>query len=142
MNCFPFHQASNDGPCLGWRPAPDAPYSFHCYSVVDTMAKNFITGLTLAGGLERGNTESFLGIYSQNRVEWMVAALGCWMMSNSIVPLYDTLGPEACSFIMTQTEMTSILCDTKERGKMNSQLTQFRLSPALLNGSGFDCFDF
>jgi len=110
-------KASNDGPCLGWRPAPDAPYSFHCYSVVDTMAKNFITGLTLAGGLERGNTESFLGIYSQNRVEWMVAALGCWMMSNSIVPLYDTLGPEACSFIMTQTEMTSILCDTKERAQ-------------------------
>ena len=80
------------------------------------MAKDFITGLTLAGGMERGNAESFLGIYSQNRVEWMVAALGCWMMTNSIVPLYDTLGPDACTFIMNQTEMSSILCDTEFRG--------------------------
>jgi len=110
-------KTSNDGPCLGWRPAPDAPYTFHSYSVVHAMAKDFVKGLTLAGGLERGNPESFLGIYSQNRVEWMVAAIGCWMMSNSIVPLYDTLGPEACGFIMDQTEMVSILCDTQVRAQ-------------------------
>ena len=83
------------------------------------MAKDFVKGLTLAGGPERGNPESFLGIYSQNRVEWMVAAIGCWMMSNSIVPLYDTLGPEACGFIMDQTEMVSILCDTQIRGEIS-----------------------
>ena len=80
------------------------------------MAKDFISGLTSAGGMERGNPESFLGIYSQNRVEWLVAALGCWMMSNSIVPLYDTLGPSACSFIINQTELSTVLCDTNARG--------------------------
>jgi len=110
-------KVSNDGPCLGWRPAPDAPYSFHSYSVVHDMAKHFISGLTLAGGMTRGNPESFLGIYSQNRVEWLVGALGCWMMSNAIVPLYDTLGKEACSFIMRQTQMKTILCDTNARAK-------------------------
>lgn len=110
-------KASSDGPCLGWRPAPDAAYLYHSYSTVHAMAKDFLSGLTHAGGVSRGNPESFLGIYSQNRVEWMVAAIGCWMMSNSIVPLYDTLGPDSCAFIINQTELNTIVCDTNARAK-------------------------
>ena len=104
------------------------------------MAKDFISGLIRLGGMVGGNPESFLGIYSQNRLEWLVAAIGCWMMSNSIVPLYDTLGPSACSFIINQTELTSVLCDTNARGAaqgdrlgieglplLKSRLHQFRI---------------
>ena len=102
---------------MGWRPAPDADYSFHSFPVVHEMAKDFISGLAGAGGIERGNPESFLGIYSQNRVEWLVGALGCWMMSNAIVPLYDTLGPAASSFIINQAKTALVIVDTAKKVK-------------------------
>ena len=34
--------------------------------------------------------------------QWVLAEQGCNRFSMVIVPLYDTLGPDACSFIINQ----------------------------------------
>lgn len=106
---------SNDGRCLGWRPGPKEEYVWLTYSEVESQARLFACGLVKMG-LEK-NSRSFLGIYSQNNVHWMLAAQGCWMHSMCVVPLYDTLGPDACTFIINQTEMTCILCDSPAKAK-------------------------
>lgn len=54
-------------------------------------------------GLNPG-PETFVGIYAQNCPEWILTEQGLYCQSMVIVPLYDTLGPEACNFIINQGE--------------------------------------
>ena len=44
--------------------------------------------------------KTFIGIYSQNCPEWVLTEQAAYCQSMVIVPLYDTLGPEACTFII------------------------------------------
>lgn len=37
----------------------------------------------------------FIGVYSVNRVEWVLTYLGASTQNVTIVPLYDTLGADA-----------------------------------------------
>lgn len=59
--------------------------------------------------------KQLVGIYSQNRPEWILYEQGCYSFSLVVVPLYDTLGPDACAFIIRQTEMSIVIVedDTK-----------------------------
>ena len=74
---------------------------------------------------------AFVGLFSQNKAEWVIAEQGCSAYSLVSVPLYDTLGtsavvrtgmlrciswdcvgcvgPDAASYIINQTEMTTIV---------------------------------
>ncbi|GBN43204.1 Long-chain-fatty-acid--CoA ligase 5, partial [Araneus ventricosus] len=103
---------SGNGPCVGWRDlTPD--YSWITYSQFIRKAENFGSGL-IKLGLKLGQS-SKVGIYAQNSVEWLVAEYGCWSQSAIIVPLYDTMGPDACSFIINQAEIELVVCDEESK---------------------------
>jgi long-chain acyl-CoA synthetase len=70
------------------------------YNEALLRAKNFGSGL-VALGLE-ANPNTFVGIYSQNCPEWVLTEQGAYCYSMVIVPLYDTLGPDACAYIIKQ----------------------------------------
>ncbi|BFZ03559.1 hypothetical protein BsWGS_06594 [Bradybaena similaris] len=108
-------QSGGDKPCLGWKPAPDKPYQWVTYNEVNTRATNFGAGLRSLG-LQPTN-ETRVGIYSQNRVEYVIADQSFYRHSMTGVPLYDTLGEEACNFIINQAELTTIICDTNVKVK-------------------------
>ncbi|XP_071548501.1 long-chain-fatty-acid--CoA ligase 1 isoform X1 [Panulirus ornatus] len=99
---------SNNGPCLGSREGPGKPYQWLHYNEALLRAKNFGAGL-VATGLSPG-PETFVGIYSQNCPEWILTEQGLYCQSMVIVPLYDTLGPEACNFIINQASITTVVC--------------------------------
>lgn len=40
-----------------------------------------------------------LGIFAKNREEWAVIDLACMRSAVTIVPFFDSLGPQALSFI-------------------------------------------
>lgn len=61
--------------------------------------------------------ESLVGIYSKNCEEYDVSQLAISSNSQVIVPLYDTLGLEAISFILNQTKLSCVICDSVERVK-------------------------
>ena len=46
--------------------------------------------------------KSFVGIYSRNCTNWVVASLSCDAYSRVVVPLYDTLGPKAVAYAVNQ----------------------------------------
>ena len=60
----------------------------------------------------------FMGIYSRNREEWLVGSFGCQMDSIVIVTLYDTLGINSIEYILNQTELTTIMAETKNFEKI------------------------
>lgn len=56
---------------------------------------------------------SFMGIYSKNRYEWLVADYACISQSIVTVPLYDVQQSDSISMIVDQTNMKGIFCSEK-----------------------------
>ncbi|GMR45720.1 hypothetical protein PMAYCL1PPCAC_15915 [Pristionchus mayeri] len=65
-------------------------------------------------GLPAGE-DAIIGIYSKNRVEWIITEYAAYSYSNVVAPLYDTLGPDACAFIINQSEMKIVVCDANTK---------------------------
>ena len=60
----------------------------------------------------------FLGIYSRNRIEWVLGYLGAHAYSATIVTIYDTLGDIAIEFIINQTQLKTIIIESNVLAKM------------------------
>ncbi len=113
-----FHgkKVSEDGPCLGWRTSSEAPFQWMSYSKVHSSALSLGSAL-----IERGCTPSNstnIGIFSQNRPEWVIMDRACMAFSMVAVALYDTLGNEACEHIIGITQMPIIFIDKAAKLKM------------------------
>jgi long-chain acyl-CoA synthetase len=50
----------------------------------------------------------FVGVYSKNREEYAVLDLSSAIFGYVTVPLYDTLGTEAISYILNQTNLETL----------------------------------
>lgn len=122
---------SRNGECLGYRPV-DAdnkagPYRWLRYDEVIRRSENVARGF-LEKGLAVGQS-TFVGLYSQNRPEWVIAEQACYHYSMVVVPLYDTLGPDACSYIINQADIQLVIVDKSK--KAESLLKKHDQCPAL-----------
>ncbi|GMS94618.1 hypothetical protein PENTCL1PPCAC_16793, partial [Pristionchus entomophagus] len=109
-------RVSNNGPMLGQRIKQSdgtEPYVWLSYKEVLARTDNVAVAFRELG-LPTGE-ETFIGIYSKNRVEWIITELATYSYSNVIVPLYDTLGPDACAFIIEQTGMKIVVCEAESK---------------------------
>lgn len=129
---------SNNGPCLGWRDSLTSPYQVSANASVrfphferifidfpfsfaelqwmnfnETLlkAKNFGSGLITLGV----RPHELVGIYCQNRPEWILFEQGAYCYSLVVVALYDTLGPDACAFIIKQTDMSTVIVEDDKK---------------------------
>ncbi|GFV44669.1 long-chain-fatty-acid--CoA ligase 1 [Trichonephila clavipes] len=122
------YRISENGNCLGYK-SSKTEYSWVTYGEVIERSKNIASGLVHIG--MKPGQDSFLGIYAQNAVEWILTEHACYNQSAVIVPLYDTLGPNACSFIINQAEIKIVVCDKEE--KVSSLLDRKEDTPFLTN---------
>uniref|UniRef100_A0AAQ4Q2F2 Arachidonate--CoA ligase n=1 Tax=Gasterosteus aculeatus aculeatus TaxID=481459 RepID=A0AAQ4Q2F2_GASAC len=121
-------RVSGNGPCLGYR-KPGMPYQWLHYKQVSDRAEHLGSGL-LQKGL-KPNSDSFIGIFAQNRPEWIIGELACYTYSMVAVPLYDTLGPDALVFIIDQAEISTVLCDNQSKVETLLQTREAGQTPAL-----------
>lgn len=91
---------TGNGHCLGFRNSLSKPYSWLRYNDVLTRARNFGSGLILLG--LQPSPQTFLGIYSDNCPAWVITEQAAYSYSMVLVSLNDTLGPDACAFIINQ----------------------------------------
>ncbi|XP_067838689.1 long-chain-fatty-acid--CoA ligase 1a isoform X2 [Heptranchias perlo] len=105
---------SNNGPCLGFR-TPDQPYQWISYREVMDRAEFVGSGL-LSRGCKAGN-DQFIGVFAQNRPEWVIIEQACYAYSMVVVPLYETLGAEAISYILNKADIQVVFCDTKVKAE-------------------------
>ena len=82
------------------------PYEWMTYAEALAAASRvgaFLTSTKVEGcGLAPG---ALVGLFSQNRTEWCVAALACERHALATVPLYDTLGREAVTHILQEAQL-------------------------------------
>ncbi|XP_076862076.1 long-chain-fatty-acid--CoA ligase 1b [Brachyhypopomus gauderio] len=108
-------RVSSDGPCLGSR-KPKQPYEWLSYSEVLERAENLGSALLHRG--HSSTSDKYIGIFSQNRPEWTISELACYTYSLVAVPLYDTLGTDAISFIIDRTCISTVVCDVAAKAHL------------------------
>ena len=60
----------------------------------------------------------FLGIYSRNKPEWLLAYFGAIRDSITVVTIYDTLGDVSMEHIFNQTKLNTVLAEIKVAKKL------------------------
>uniref|UniRef100_A0A3Q2P0K1 Long-chain-fatty-acid--CoA ligase n=1 Tax=Fundulus heteroclitus TaxID=8078 RepID=A0A3Q2P0K1_FUNHE len=105
-------RVSDNGPCLGFR-KPKQAYEWMSYNEVMKRAENLGSAFLHKGHSK--TTDPYIGIFSQNRPEWTISELACYTYSLVSIPLYDTLGTEAISYIIDRASISTIVCDVTEK---------------------------
>ncbi|KAF6316803.1 acyl-CoA synthetase long chain family member 5 [Rhinolophus ferrumequinum] len=106
---------SDNGPCLGYR-RPKQPYRWLSYKQVSDRAE-YLGSCLLHKGY-KPSPDQFVGIFAQNRPEWIISELACYTYSMVAVPLYDTLGAEAVIYIINKAEIATVICDTPQKASI------------------------
>ncbi|KAH9996438.1 long-chain-fatty-acid-CoA ligase [Xylariaceae sp. FL0662B] len=84
-----------------------SPYTFLTFKEYETRALNVGAGLRKLG-LEPGDR---LYIFATTSANWLCISHGCASQSITIATAYDTLGPDAVEFSLTQTKSKAIYTD-------------------------------
>ncbi|XP_043568665.1 long-chain-fatty-acid--CoA ligase 5 [Chiloscyllium plagiosum] len=129
---------SDDGPCLGYR-KPNQPYQWLSYKQVSDRAEYLGSGLLYRGC--NPSPDQYIGVFAQNRPEWIISELACYTYSMAVVPLYDTLGPEAIVYIINKAEISTVICDKPNKVHTLLENYEKNLIPILKTIILMDPFD-
>jgi len=72
-----------------------------------------IRGEELAPLIEDDMPIRCVGVHSKNREEYVTLVEACVLYSVTLVPLYDTLGPNVVEYILDHTRMTTVFCSAE-----------------------------
>ncbi|XP_039208580.1 long-chain-fatty-acid--CoA ligase 5 [Crotalus tigris] len=129
---------SENGPCLGYR-KPKQPYQWISYQQVLDRAEYLGSGLLYKG--YKPSSNQFIGIFAQNRPEWVISELACYTYSMIVVPLYDTLGAEAIVYIVNKADISTVICDKPEKAETILENCEQGKMPVLKRVILMDPFD-
>ena len=106
-----------DGDCVGFKKADGPGYEFLSYKETFRRAKNVgsgLIGLNLCPVVEHPEKYCqkwrFIGLITKNRLEFALLEQAANAYGITLVPIYDTLGPETLNFICTQTKLSTLCC--------------------------------
>jgi len=89
------------------------------YPEIQAIGHGLKSECGLVSSAQSGETQARLGIYGINRSEWTKLLLASFSQRVCVAPLYDTLGANACTFIIGHAELTTVAC---ERSKLDNML--------------------
>ncbi|XP_045424088.1 long-chain-fatty-acid--CoA ligase 5 isoform X2 [Lemur catta] len=129
---------SDNGPCLGYR-KPNQPYRWLSYKQVSDRAEYLGSCLLHKG--HKPSPDQFVGIFAQNRPEWIISEWACYTYSMVAVPLYDTLGAEAIIYVVNKADIATVICDTPQKASVLIGNVEKGLTPGLKMVILMDPFD-
>ena len=93
-------------------------YTWITYEEADELLTNFSKGLNALNlcpiiKIEKEGPYRLLGIYSRNKKEWLLSYLGAIKDSITIVTIYETLGNLAIEYILSQTQLITVVIEVK-----------------------------
>ena len=109
--------------------------------IVDDIAMGYVAlNLMPVGHSDSEQEYRFMGIYSKNREEWTFTDLATIRQSGTTVAFYDTLGPSAVEYVIKQTKVATISCESKYLKTLIKLKTQGKADP-IKNLISFDHFE-
>ena len=117
---------SENLPCMGYRPidaSTGKAGAFVWLTYKECWAKSRAIGaamrnLDLAPLSEDEEPMRMVGLFTKNRYEWVIVEQACNAYSGVVVPLYDTLGESAVSYVLNQTGLTTVFASKEEVPKL------------------------
>ncbi|EOA29947.1 hypothetical protein CARUB_v10013048mg, partial [Capsella rubella] len=91
-------------------------YKWQSYKEVFDRVCNFASGLVNVGH----NVDTRVAIFSDTRAEWFIAFQGCFRQSVTVVTIYASLGEEALIYSLNETQVSTLICDSKQLKKLSS----------------------
>ena len=104
-------------------------YTWITYEKANELLTNFSKGLNVLNlcpviEIEKEGPYRFLGILSRNKKEWLLSYLGAIKDSITIVTIYETLGLLAIEYILSQTQLITIVIEVKALKTINNLASQ------------------
>ncbi len=106
------------------------------YHQVDELVNRFSRGLAGSVGVE---AKEMVAIYADTRADWLIAALGCFRNSVTLVTLYTNLGEDGVEYGINQTKVKTIITSQEllpKLGKLLSRLPNIETIIYLENRAG------
>ena len=93
-------------------------YTWITYEKANELLTHFSKGINVLNlcpviEIEKEGPYRFLGIYSRNKKEWLLSYLGAIKDSITIVTIYETLGLLAIEYILSQTQLITVVIEVK-----------------------------
>ncbi|EAS07571.1 AMP-binding enzyme family protein (macronuclear) [Tetrahymena thermophila SB210] len=90
-------------------------FEYMTYDQVIEQAKQLGSAVKNLQFLKESSEQSnqkmeLIGIYSKNRIEWGIADIANSLYGYTMVPLYDSLGPDSISYVLANSEITTCYC--------------------------------
>ncbi|KAK4860487.1 hypothetical protein QYF36_024723 [Acer negundo] len=89
-------------------------YEWLTYGKAFEAVCNFASGLAQLGHKK----EERVAIFADTREEWFLALQGCFRRNVTVVTIYASLGEEALCHSLNETEVTTVICGSKELKKL------------------------
>lgn len=89
-------------------------YEWLTYGRAFESVCNFASGLVQLGH----KREERVAIFADTREEWFIALQGCFRRNVTVVTIYASLGEEALCHSLNETEVTTVICGSKELKKL------------------------
>ncbi|XP_021724438.1 long chain acyl-CoA synthetase 8-like [Chenopodium quinoa] len=95
-------------------------YQWETYGQVFERACNFASGLVKLGH----DLDTRVAIFSETRAEWFIALQGCLRQNLTVVTMYASLGEDALIHSLNETQVSTLICDSKQFKKAASILSK------------------
>ncbi|CAI0592730.1 unnamed protein product [Linum tenue] len=89
-------------------------YEWLTYAAVFQRVSNFGSGLAQLGHLR----DERVAIFADTRAEWFIALQVVLLFNVTVVTIYSSLGEEALCHSLNETEVTTVICGSKELKKL------------------------
>jgi long-chain acyl-CoA synthetase len=88
-------------------------YTWETYGEVETIAQQIGSGIAKLGLTEvkaqyEDHKIKFVSVYAKNSREWILVDVANTLYGYTTMPIYDTLGAEACVHMFNQTELSTV----------------------------------
>ncbi|GAM20428.1 hypothetical protein SAMD00019534_036030 [Acytostelium subglobosum LB1] len=70
--------------------------------------------------------KSRIGVFSRNRIEWLITQYACYLQNNIIVSFYETLGVDSLAFVSKHAEIELAFCSKETLSKMKELALKVR----------------
>jgi long-chain acyl-CoA synthetase len=114
-------------PMFGSRPVDPATglatgdYEWRTFAEFLDHVDSTAAGMKRALRLQR---QDKVGVFSRSQYEWTLVEQSCNRMAYTLVPLYDTLGPQTVPYILNHTEMRVVCCAPEQTATLLHVLPQ------------------
>uniref|UniRef100_A0A3Q3SX35 Long-chain-fatty-acid--CoA ligase n=1 Tax=Mastacembelus armatus TaxID=205130 RepID=A0A3Q3SX35_9TELE len=125
----------------GCQPNPSQFIGVFAQNRPEVIVNHFTEGLVCARANTNTCTESLLIVCMHSLILWIISELACYTYSMVVVPLYDTLGPDAIRFIINTAEITTVICDKVEKAQVLLDNKERKETPGLQRIILMDSFD-